>query len=80
MGTEGAEAPWFIAQHAVLALDFQRQVLAALSAAVERGEAPAWQMARRKDGMTDRVRMGSGEPQVLGRHMSATRMGSWCLT
>jgi hypothetical protein len=61
-GADGAEAAWFIAQHAVLDLDFQRDALAALTAAVERGDAPARQMAM----LTDRVRMGSGQPQVYG--------------
>lgn len=61
-GEDGAEAAWFIAQHAVLDLDFQRQALELLTAAVARGEAPAWQMAM----LTDRVRMGSGQPQVYG--------------
>ena len=62
VGLPGAEAAWFIAQHAVLDLDFQRQALAALTAAVAAGDAPAWQMAM----LTDRVRMGSGQPQVYG--------------
>ena len=61
-GAAGAEAAWFIAQHAVLDLDFQREALRLLTGAVERGDAPAWQMAM----LTDRVRMGSGEPQVYG--------------
>ena len=61
-GDDGAEAAWFIAQHAVLDLAFQRQALALLTSAVERGDAPAWQLAM----LTDRVRMGSGEPQVYG--------------
>jgi hypothetical protein len=30
-GADGAEAAWFIAQHAVLDVDFQRQALAALT-------------------------------------------------
>jgi len=61
-GADGAEAAWFIAQHAVLDLDFQRAALAALTQAVASGDAPAWQMAL----LTDRVRMGSGQPQVYG--------------
>ncbi|MEP7355971.1 MAG: DUF6624 domain-containing protein, partial [Anaerolineales bacterium] len=62
VGEAAGEAAWFIAQHAVLDLDLQRRALALLTAAVDRGEAPAWQMAM----LTDRVRMGSGEPQVYG--------------
>jgi hypothetical protein len=62
VGEPAGEAAWFIAQHAVLDLDMQRRALALLSAAVDRGDAPAWQMAM----LTDRVRMGSGEPQVYG--------------
>jgi hypothetical protein len=62
VGEAAAEAAWFIAQHAVLDLALQRRALALLSAAVERNDAPAWQMAM----LTDRVRMGAGEPQVYG--------------
>jgi hypothetical protein len=62
VGDQAAEAAWLIAQHAVLDLPLQRRALALLSAAVDRGDAPAWQMAM----LTDRVRMGAGEPQVYG--------------
>ena len=62
VGEAAAEAAWFIAQHAVLDLPLQRRALALLSAAVDRNDAPAWQMAM----LTDRVRMGAGEPQVYG--------------
>ena len=62
VGEAAAEAAWFIAQHAVLDLALQRRALALLSAAVDRNDAPAWQMAM----LTDRVRMGAGEPQVYG--------------
>jgi hypothetical protein len=61
-GADGAEAAWFIAQHAVLDVDFQQQALERLTAAVAQGDAPAWQMAM----LTDRVRMGRGQPQVYG--------------
>ncbi len=62
VGEAAAEAAWFIAQHAVLDLALQQRALALLSAAVDRGDAAAWQMAM----LTDRVRMGAGEPQVYG--------------
>jgi hypothetical protein len=62
VGEAAAEGAWFIAQHAVLDLALQQRALALLSAAVDRGDAPAWQMAM----LTDRVRMGAGEPQLFG--------------
>jgi hypothetical protein len=62
VGEAAAEAAWFIAQHAVLDLALQQRALALLSAAVDRGDAPAWQMAM----LTDRARMGAGEPQLYG--------------
>jgi hypothetical protein len=62
VGEEAAEAAWFIAQHAVLDLPLQQRALALLSAALDQGDAPAWQMAM----LTDRVRMGAGLPQLYG--------------
>ena len=62
VGEDGAEAAWFIAQHAVLDVDLQRQALALLEAAVAAGEAQPMHMAM----LTDRVRMAQGKPQVYG--------------
>jgi hypothetical protein len=62
VGHDGAEAAWFIAQHAVLDVDFQSQALSLLTAAVQRGDARPAQMAM----LTDRVRTGTGRPQVYG--------------
>jgi hypothetical protein len=61
-GDDGAEAAWFIAQHAVLDVDLQRQALALLEAAAAAGEALPAHMAM----LTDRVRMAEGKPQVYG--------------
>ena len=61
-GDDGAEAAWFIAQHAVLDLDLQREALALLTAAAAAGEAQPAHMAM----LTDRVCMAEGRPQVYG--------------
>jgi hypothetical protein len=61
-GTDGAEAAWKIAQHAVLAPQFQESCLALLKEAVANHQAAAWQMAM----LTDRVMMNRGEPQIYG--------------
>ena len=57
----------------MLDLAFQRQALALLTRAVARGDAPAWQLAM----LTDRVRMGSGEPQVYGSIHVGDESGNW---
>lgn len=62
VGADGAEAAWFIAQHAVLDVDLQREALALLEAAAAAGEARPAHMAM----LTDRVRMAEGRPQVYG--------------
>ena len=61
-GDDGAEAAWYIAQHAVLDPDLQRQALALLEAAAAAGEAKPAHMAM----LTDRVCMAEGRPQIYG--------------
>jgi hypothetical protein len=61
-GDDGAEAAWFIAQHAVLDVDLQRHALTLLTAAAAAGEAQPAHMAM----LTDRVCMAEGRPQVYG--------------
>ncbi|MFN3943849.1 MAG: DUF6624 domain-containing protein [Allosphingosinicella sp.] len=58
VGTDGAEAAWLIAQHAIGLPDFQRACLAALKAA----GAPTWQSAY----LEDRIRTLEGRPQLYG--------------
>ena len=60
VGTDGAEAAWRIAQHAIGEPAFQRRCLALLHDAVERGDAPAWQAAF----LEDRVRTFEGRGQL----------------
>jgi hypothetical protein len=62
VGEEGAEHAWLLAQHASAQLDFQRQALDLLTAAVAAGEATPRQLAY----LTDRVRMLEGREQVYG--------------
>jgi hypothetical protein len=62
VGREGAEAAWLIVQHAIAQPAFQRQALSGLSAAAQRGEVPAWQVAM----LEDRIRSFEGRPQRYG--------------
>jgi uncharacterized protein DUF6624 len=56
-GKDGAEAAWFITQHAIGEPDFQRSVLKLLQAAA--GKVPAWHAAY----LEDRIAMQEGRPQ-----------------
>jgi hypothetical protein len=49
-------------QHAIALPTFQRQALSSLSAAAQRGEVPAWQVAM----LEDRIRTFEGRPQRYG--------------
>lgn len=62
VGNDGAEAAWLIAQHADDDLEFQRECLRLIEAAVDQGDAPARNAAY----LTDRVRIKEGRPQVYG--------------
>jgi hypothetical protein len=62
VGPDGAEAAWLIVQHAIAQPALQRRALAALEAAVARGEVPARQPAM----LEDRIRTLEGRPQRYG--------------
>jgi hypothetical protein len=59
-GKDGAEAAWFITQHAIGEADFQRSVLKLLQGAA--GKVPAWHAAY----LEDRIAMQEGRPQRFG--------------
>ncbi|MDQ8757990.1 hypothetical protein RCO27_17325 [Sphingosinicella sp. LHD-64] len=61
-GTDGEEAAWLVAQHAIGQPGFQRRCLALLEAAAARDEAPGWQPAY----LADRIRSLEGRPQLYG--------------
>jgi hypothetical protein len=61
-GQDGAEAAWFIAQHAVGEPHFQRRVLALLRACVAEKRVPAWHAAY----LEDRIALHEGRPQRYG--------------
>jgi len=58
-GKDGAEAAWFITQHAIGEPDFQRSVLNLQAAA---GKVPDWHAAY----LEDRIAMQEGRPQRFG--------------
>ena len=62
VGDDGQEAAWLIAQHAIGLPRFQRQCRELLREAVQRREAPAWQLAM----LTDRISVLEGRPQIYG--------------
>jgi uncharacterized protein DUF6624 len=61
-GQDGAEAAWFIAQHAVGEPEFQRQALALLQACALEGRVPRWHGAY----LEDRIAFHEGRPQRYG--------------
>jgi len=62
VGEEGANAAWFLVQHAVLEPEFQERCVGLLSAAVAAGEAKGFHLAM----LHDRVLIRKGQPQVYG--------------
>jgi hypothetical protein len=62
VGTDGANAAWLIAQHAIGRPAFQREALEALRLAAARGEVPALQPAL----LEDRIRTLEGRLQRYG--------------
>jgi hypothetical protein len=72
VGTDGADAAWLIAQHAIGEPDFQRRCLAALDAAAERGEVPRWQPAM----LEDRIRVFEGRTQWYGTQLQVADDGT----
>src|SRR5262245_5243150 len=61
-GQDGAEAAWFIAQHAIGEPDFQRQALDHLRHCAAQGRVPAWHPAY----LEDRIALHEGRPQRYG--------------
>ncbi len=62
VGEKSSEAAWLIAQHAIGLPEFQRECLAHLKAAAEKGEVPKWQQAY----MLDRILCFEGSEQLYG--------------
>ena len=62
VGKSGAEAAWFIVQHAIGEPDFQRATLVTLQDQAAQGEIPAWHPAY----LEDRIAMYEGRPQRYG--------------
>jgi len=61
-GKDGAEAAWFIAQHAIGEPEFQHQVLQILRQAAAEGRVPPWHAAY----LDDRIAMFEDRPQRFG--------------
>jgi hypothetical protein len=61
-GKDGAEAAWFIAQHAIGEPEFQQQVLQLLTDSAAEGRTPAWHAAY----LEDRIALYEGRPQRFG--------------
>lgn len=62
VGSDGAEAAWLIAQHAVGEPEFQRHVLTLLQANADQGRSPRWHAAY----LEDRIALQEGRPQRFG--------------
>ena len=65
VGDDGANAAWLLVQHADQDVDFQRQSLALLEAAVAAGEASVTNLAY----LVDRVRVHEGRLQLYGTQL-----------
>jgi len=61
-GKDGAEAAWFIVQHAIGEPEFQREMLRLLDACADEKRIPLWHSAY----LEDRIAMYEGRPQVYG--------------
>jgi hypothetical protein len=61
-GKDGAEAAWFIVQHAIGEPDFQRQTLRTLRSCAAEGRIPGWHAAY----LEDRIALYEGRPQRYG--------------
>ena len=62
VGEDGANAAWFLVQHAVLEPQFQEQCVTLLTTAVTAGEAKGYHLAM----LHDRVLIRKGQPQIYG--------------
>ena len=61
-GKDGAEAAWFITQHAIGDPEFQRRALKLIQARIAEGRVPAWHAAY----LEDRIAMYECRPQRYG--------------
>ena len=61
-GEDGAEAAWFIVQHAIGEPEFQREMLSLLQACARAKRVPPWHAAY----LEDRIAMYEGRPQAYG--------------
>lgn len=68
VGEDGAEAAWFIVQHAISRPDLQRRFLPLLKEQIEQSENPAWQAAY----LEDRILSFEGKPQIYGTQFDWT--------
>jgi hypothetical protein len=71
VGTDGAQAAWRIAQHAIAEPGFMRQCRALLDEARTRCEVPGWQFAF----IDDRIRVFEGHPQRYGTQLRGGPVG-----
>jgi hypothetical protein len=71
VGVDGSGAAWLIAQHADFDVEFQREVLGLMCAALATGDADPTEVAF----LVDRVAVNSGVPQVFGTQMGGCRDG-----
>jgi hypothetical protein len=65
VGPTGCQAAWLLIQHADHDPEFQKQCLGLLERAVETNNAPVSCLAY----LTDRIRVGDGQPQLFGTQL-----------
>jgi hypothetical protein len=70
-GSDGAEAAWLIAQHAIGEPDFMRECRSLVEQQAAAGRVPRWQFAY----LDDRVRVSEGKPQHFGTQIELTPDG-----
>lgn len=70
-GSDGSEAAWLIAQHAIAEPDFMRYCCSLLEREVASGTVPKWQLAY----LDDRVRVSEGRLQRFGTQFEITPQG-----
>ncbi len=70
-GSDGSEAAWLIAQHAIAEPDFMRYCCSLLEREVACGTVPKWQLAY----LDDRVRVSEGRLQRFGTQFEITPQG-----
>lgn len=71
VGSDGAEAAWLIAQHAIGEPDFMRRCRALLDEESALGRVPCWQFAC----IDDRIRVFEGRPQRFGTQIDLQPQG-----